>query len=196
MLLNGIPSIQNIGRVLEIGPVPVNTPNACQVDARFGTDAGQVTHTGLGSVLRVGLHAIHHVDIRGADLVDRRHLDNTLAGKVGHGIDTGQHVATGDIRQGADKVREGDPVQPLLALREVAHLGLVHPKLILLDDVVVVLLGRHATVALHHQDIAGTERVVQDPLVRIEINPPGGLVVMVHLHHSGENHVVVLPAKL
>ena len=61
---------------------------------------------------------------------------------------------------------------------------------------VVVLQGGIALELLHHEDITLSERVVQTPPVRVEVDPARVGVVMVHLHHPGEDAVVVLSQEL
>ena len=196
MLLDGIAVVKNIRRVLEVRPAAVDAPHAGKVNAMLSTDAGKVAHTRPGSILRVGLHAIYHIYIWCAYLVDGRNLYDAFAGRIGDAIDAGQHVALRDVRDIAHEVGEGNPVQAVFAVGKVANARFVHAELVLFDNIVIVLRRGHTAETLHHQNIAAAERIVEHALLGVEVKPALHRVVVVHLHHAGEDDIVVLSPKL
>ena len=66
----------------------------------------------------------------------------------------------------------------------------------MLDDIVIALRRGHTAETLHHQNIAAAERIVEHALLGVEVKPALRRVVVVHLHHPGEDDIVVLPPEL
>ena len=73
---------------------------------------------------------------------------------------------------------------------------LLYPQLILLDDVVAILGGRHTAEALHHQDVSRSERVIEHTLLGVQVDDLVLRVGFQYSHHTREDHVVVLPSEL
>ena len=60
----------------------------------------------------------------------------------------------------------------------------------------VILLRWKTIVLLHHDVIALAEGIVHTALLGIEIHLTALCVVVIHLHHGGEDAVVILAQKL
>lgn len=130
------------------------------------------------------------------ELIHRGDLHDAAAGGVIRIVHTAKGIPLGYVRQISHEIRETEPVQTVLAVGEVPYGHFHHLQLVRLGHLVVVLQGRIALKLLYHEDIAFPERVVQPASVGIQVDPAGLRVVMIHLHHSGEDAVIILAKQL
>ena len=94
------------------------------------------------------------------------------------------------------EVGEFHPVQTLVTIFEASAACIRNKQLIVFGYVVVIAAVRHTVKLLHHDDVILTERIVKLAILRIEIHLTRFRVVVVNLHHAGEDTVVVFAQEL
>ena len=94
------------------------------------------------------------------------------------------------------EVGEFHPVQTLITIFEASAACIRNKQLIVFGYVVVIAAVRHTVKLLHHDDVVAAERIVKLAILRIEIHLAAICIVVIHLHHAGEDTVVVLAQEL
>ena len=128
-------------------------------------------------------------------------MDNALAVGIRQVVDTNKGIPLGNQREvsafhSGGKVPESKPVQSVFPVFGISYTHSRNDKLVLFGNVIAVIFGRHTAVLLHNDDIIDPERIVQLSAIGLEVHLPVGSIVMIHLHHTGKDAVVVLAKHL
>ena len=173
---------------------------ALQPTEHIRTDAFKVTETTFQGVFRIRLQAVEYIHIR-CVLTNRHDGDNTLTVRAFR-IHTDQSIPfleslfrreAFDLRR---KVLESQPIETILAIRQVTYSNLLHPELIRLRHVPVILSVRITVVLLYLDIVTATKGVVQLAILSLQHHLTGAFVVVIHHHHVREDTVGVLTQQL
>ena len=172
-------------------------------------DALEVADARLQVVLRVSLQAVAHVHVRRV-VAHRHHRHDTLAVRIRQVVNTRERVALLDqhlrriwpavvVAHLRGEVRERHPVQPVAVLVGLAPAANIRDEqLIRLRDISVTP-AHHVVlslVLLHHDTVVLAEVHEPASVVRREPHLARLRIIVVHLHHRGEDAVVVLAQQL